>query len=353
MNKIFLFSVSALLILGTIVVFVVLSKNKPIIPSIPTVVSPTNEVPAQKSQSEYNNYSGIISGISHDSLQLTAGNLQLSFIYSADTVITGPKNEPMKISDLAPGLPIDISARNTSVVSIKIKDFSYFVIASPIPNSPINLNSNIKGSAKYGSGYFYYKVVNRRTQSVYGDGKLKLDKKTGAYSDFSLSVGLNGALDLLDQDAIDISFSDSSNILSAKNKMTVSYIYNGGLSSKIKIYISSGKSDCGSVVPVERLVNAARSPIRSSVEEVIKGPSDTEKSRGYFSPISNLSSIRSLDLRSSVLYLDFTKNILESLVNPCDIATARAEIFQTVKQFPDIKTVVISVDGNLKNPLSQ
>ena len=90
---------------------------------------------------------------------------------------------------------------------------------------------------------------------------------------------------------------------------------------------------------------------RAALEELLKGPTDAEKSRGYFSSINPGVKIQSLVIDGSgIARADFSSE-LESPGGSCRVTEIRSEINFTLKQFPVIKNVIISINGETETIL--
>lgn len=107
-----------------------------------------------------------------------------------------------------------------------------------------------------------------------------------------------------------------------------------------------GFMDCSVVHPTERIVPYTVASARASLEELIKGPSEQEKSLGFQTAIDPNSRITSLSIKDGVAYVDFTKDLQLKNVGLCAGQFIQAQIEQTLLQFPTIKSVEISINGD-------
>jgi hypothetical protein len=104
--------------------------------------------------------------------------------------------------------------------------------------------------------------------------------------------------------------------------------------------------DCGLVYPAERLINKTQTTARAALEELLAGPTDREKMQGYYTSINPGVKINSLIVSNGAAKVDFDEQMDFQMGGSCRVTAIRAQITQTLKQFPAVKDVIISVNGN-------
>ncbi len=122
------------------------------------------------------------------------------------------------------------------------------------------------------------------------------------------------------------------------------------LEHAVRIYFgnsdkSKAASECGSVYPLYREVPKTSTMMKNAVNELIAGLSWNEADAGYFNSISGGTRVNSFTFDNGVVHVDFDKRIKDGVVGNCDAAEIKSQITSTLKQFPSVKAVVISVDG--------
>jgi putative hemolysin len=120
--------------------------------------------------------------------------------------------------------------------------------------------------------------------------------------------------------------------------------------TKVKVYFSNseknpGALDCSKVFAVERIVPKTQDIARAALGELLKGASENDKSEKYFTSINDGVVIQKLTIANGTARVDFDKAIEYQLGGSCRVSAIRAQIEETLKQFPTVKEVVISVDG--------
>ena len=79
--------------------------------------------------------------------------------------------------------------------------------------------------------------------------------------------------------------------------------------------------------------------------ELIKGLTETEKAEGFSTAINPGTSIRGLKISDGTARVDFDDNLENGVAGSCRVAAIRAQIEDTLKQFPTVNKVIISVNG--------
>jgi len=118
----------------------------------------------------------------------------------------------------------------------------------------------------------------------------------------------------------------------------------------VKVYFNNDKLDpeisCNKVFSIERQVPKTEAVARAAVEELLKGPSLAERQQGYFTNINPGVKIQSLIIdEQGMAKIDFDEQIQNQVGGSCRVSAIRAEITETLKQFPTVKSVTISING--------
>lgn len=126
------------------------------------------------------------------------------------------------------------------------------------------------------------------------------------------------------------------------------------ISSTVKVFFNNdildSETNCNQVFAVDRIVPATDDLAWASLEQLLKGPTDQEKQQHYFSSINSDVVINSLTIENGIAKVDFNKRIEEG-GGSCWVTSIRTEITQTLMQFPEVKEVVISVEGRVDDAL--
>jgi len=124
---------------------------------------------------------------------------------------------------------------------------------------------------------------------------------------------------------------------------------------KLKVYFNNDKMDpefsCNKVFPVEREIPRTEAVARASIEELLKGLTEEEKSEGFFTSINSGVEIQKLTIVNGVAKIDFNEQLEFQVGGSCRVAAISAEIRETLKQFPTVKEVIISINGRTEDIL--
>jgi len=125
----------------------------------------------------------------------------------------------------------------------------------------------------------------------------------------------------------------------------------------VKVYFGNAKlaetgyPDCQAVFSVEREVLKTQALARAALEELLKGPTDTEKADNYFTNINQGVKIQSLTIENGTAKVDFDEQLEYQVGGSCRVAAIRAQINQTLKQFSTVQNVLISINGRTEDIL--
>jgi hypothetical protein len=124
----------------------------------------------------------------------------------------------------------------------------------------------------------------------------------------------------------------------------------------VKIFLGSKKlnpnsEDCSLVFPVERRIVKTISVAKAALEELLKDINSNEAEQEYYSSINSGVKINSLAIASGTAWVDFDNQMEKEVGGSCRVAAIRSQIESTLKQFPTVKKVVISVEGKVEDAL--
>ena len=112
-----------------------------------------------------------------------------------------------------------------------------------------------------------------------------------------------------------------------------------------------GASECSITNAVSRTAPATVAVARNALLHLIAGPTREERDqKQYFSTLPQDVLINSLTIQNGVARVDFTSQ-LNKISGSCAVVAARAQVEQTLKQFPTVTSVVIAVDGSVEEAL--
>ena len=121
----------------------------------------------------------------------------------------------------------------------------------------------------------------------------------------------------------------------------------------VKIYFNNASDidSCDKVFSVERTMPKTTLVARAALTQLLVGPTNMEKNAGLFTNINSGVTIQSLTIENGVAKVDFNQQLQEGVAGSCKVIAIRAQITETLKQFPSVKSVVISIDGKTEDIL--
>lgn len=159
----------------------------------------------------------------------------------------------------------------------------------------------------------------------------------------------NGTLLFLNENPSDLPEKDK------ELRLPVKIIGFKGETMKVKVYYNNSEMDpefsCNKVFAIEREVTKTEAVARAALEELLKGPTNQEKSQGFLTSINSGVKIQKLVIEDGTAKVDFDEQLEYQVGGSCRVAAIRAEITQTLKQFPTIKDIIISINGRTEDIL--
>jgi spore germination protein GerM len=124
----------------------------------------------------------------------------------------------------------------------------------------------------------------------------------------------------------------------------------------IKLFFNNSKLDaefsCNKVSPVERKIDKTEAVARKALELLLEGNLTLqEREEGFLTSINPGVKIQSLTIEDGVAKVDFDEQLEFQVGGSCRVSAIRAQITQTLKQFPTVENVIISIDGRTEDIL--
>jgi len=229
-------------------------------------------------------------------------------------------------------------------------------LISPLPNEVIASPLQIKGEAK-GSWYFEAQfpvkledeqgnVLTQTIAHAQGDWMTENMVPFTAELTFNPADKEKGFL-VLEKD-------NPSGLPENADSIKIPVLFKGE-SIVVKIFFNNDTLDpeisCNKVFPVERTITKTDAIGRATLEQLLVGPTEAEEVNAYVTSINSGVKINSLNIEDGIARVDFSSEIEKGIGGSCKVTAIRAQITETLKQFPTVKDVVISVNGNVEEVL--
>ncbi len=132
----------------------------------------------------------------------------------------------------------------------------------------------------------------------------------------------------------------------------------GGANNQMKVSVSFPNKqldpnmlDCSKVFETKRAIAKTLAVGRAALEELFKGPTAEEKKAGYFTNIPAGVTIQKLTIENGLAKVDLNEKLEQGVGGSCRVDSIRAQITQTLKQFPTVQNVIISINGRTEDIL--
>jgi hypothetical protein len=124
----------------------------------------------------------------------------------------------------------------------------------------------------------------------------------------------------------------------------------------LKVYFKNDTMNtdkaCELVFPADRTVSGKTSIYRAAIEALLSGPNADEVTAGYATAIPGSVVLKSVAADSNgTVTADFNERLSNGVSGSCRISALRAQIGATLKQFPEVRDVIISVNGKSETVL--
>lgn len=126
--------------------------------------------------------------------------------------------------------------------------------------------------------------------------------------------------------------------------------------SKFKVFFGTNGNpkegeDCKPYSPVERESEFTIFPEKDAIDELLKGPSEDEKVKGFYTNINDGVVLQKIVSKDGKVEVDFSKNLETGVAGSCKVEFIRSQIETTLKQFSGIDAVIISINGRSEDIL--
>jgi hypothetical protein len=290
-----------------------------------------------------------------------ASGKEITLAIVPETKIVDEKNADADITAIQNGSLLEgrgeSVAQNAMIVSeIRIVKAPEIVVSIPAKNMPVTSPLTIEGMAK-GTWYFEanlpVEIVDAQRRSL---GK-KFVTATKDWMSESL-VPFAGQLEFQKPDTKTgyLIFKNDNPSGSKENEKTFEIpIDFQPATMTVNVFFNNSNLDpaflCDKVFPISREIAWTEGTARAAIEELLKGPSDPERSMNYFSNIDPNVKINDIAIADGTARVDFSDALGRNTAGSCRVTAIRSQITATLEQFPTVKNVTISINGKVDDML--
>lgn len=221
------------------------------------------------------------------------------------------------------------------------------IVSYPKKNDAIGLPLTITGEARVFENVFGYRLLN-------ADGKKLLEGfgeteagDTDELLPFSLTVNYpdpetkEGTLELIEFAVVGGK---------EESKIAIPVRFAQVESQLIEVHFNNTQEnpaalECEKTYPAMRRVAKTPAIATEAVAELLRGVSRAESMSGYMTALNYDVELLKLTVRDGIAYADFNEALHKGVAGSCRVGAIRAQIENTLKQFPEIEQVIISVNG--------
>jgi len=253
----------------------------------------------------------------------------------------GVPSAPMPVSGCGPATPTPEPQKNITV-------------DSPQNNTELALPFFIKGQARVFENTVNFKIKDKDGNILYEGIGMVQAPDVGQFGSYNKEISylyqkpasIDAALEVFDYSAKDGSVIDLVSVpvkLDTTDARTVKVFY-------LNSHLDSSNS-CENVFPLERIISKDSSLIENTLKALLgeMNPADVEK--GYDTAINPGVFVQSWSLQDGVARVDFNELLEAGVSGSCSVTAIRQQITETLKQFPTVKKVIISINGRTEDIL--
>lgn len=112
------------------------------------------------------------------------------------------------------------------------------------------------------------------------------------------------------------------------------------------------REQCDTVRAFTRRVGADEDGVRGALRELLVGPTDPERRLGAQTAIPDGVRVLKSTLIAGTLRVDFSAELLQDVQDDCRMLGIRTSLDRTLRQFPEVKRVEITVNGRRASELT-
>lgn len=220
-------------------------------------------------------------------------------------------------------------------------------VTEPDRNEAIGLPITITGFARVFENTVNYRIRDEDGSALVEGYTTARASDIGEFGPFSLTAtypeptGDKGTIEVFNYSASDGS---------EENKIIIPVTFKSVESQTVKVFFGNREEDpntmnCEEVYSVDRRIAKTQGSARAALEELLRGVTSGEVKDGYFTNIPGGVELKSISIANGTAAVRFSEELDEDVAGSCRVTAIRAQIEETLKQFPTVARVVIEVEG--------
>ncbi|KKT87181.1 MAG: hypothetical protein A3J46_00180 [Candidatus Yanofskybacteria bacterium RIFCSPHIGHO2_02_FULL_41_11] len=221
-------------------------------------------------------------------------------------------------------------------------------ITSPVVNALVGSPVIVTGKARVFENTFNVRVKDSSGKIVYETFVMTDAKDAGIFGNYSIKVPLpaNQGTDFVIES---ISYSAKGDG-SLEGYASVPVKLNTVATSTVQVAFTVN-NDCQTVRLYPRTIVKTSEVAFMSLIELMEGPTTQEKIQGALTSIPDGTGLNSIRISGNTAYADFNHVLDQGAGGSCRVTAIRSQITNTLKQFPNITSVIISINGRTEDIL--
>jgi hypothetical protein len=224
-------------------------------------------------------------------------------------------------------------------------------VSEPAANQLVTSPLTIRGTARVFENTVSYRIVDETGRNLAEGFTTAQSPDTGQFGPYAITAEL--ASDIVPQNGrgfIEV-FTESAQDGSEIDKVRVPVRFANADQTEVKLYFGSRSAAVGrecealSFVPVLVQKDA---PARHALERLLQGPVGDANA---ITAIAAGTTLNSVTIADGVARADFSAQLQNYGGGSCTVGLIRDQIERTLKQFPSVREVVISVEGRIDDVL--
>ena len=295
-------------------------------------------------------FSSSVSGPSNNNEQtLSAGNGNAANQPPAIDEINENANAASENGNVNEIANENVNAANLNIAPDAAR--SNIMVRYPVEGATVGLPLKIQGEGREFESTVRYRVKTE-SGSILADGATIADAPDmGQFGQYLVSLPLN--LTKTTPVIIEV-FANSPKDGAEIDKVTRNATIDPNLRA-LEIYFGNFESDpkgeCEKVIPAIRSIAKVEKIGTASLQELLKGPTDEEKSAGFLTSIPADAKLQTFTIEGAAGRPDFTAELDKDVAGSCRVLAIRAQIEKTILQFSTIESVRISIEGRIEDIL--
>jgi len=225
-------------------------------------------------------------------------------------------------------------------------------IESPRPNERVSNPIVVKGKARVFENTFAYVLRDRKGNKLYENYAMSDAPDAGVFGSYTVKIPVpSSAPAEFVVEVFEYSAKDGEVINLVQVPVRLAFQEK----SSVKVHFSNSKFDpeysCEKTFPVTRTIYKTQEPAFMALSELLLGVTEQEKNAGYFTNINRGVRINSIKITNGTAYVDFDQTLEAEVGGSCRVSAIRWQIANTLKEFPTVKNVVISINGRTEDIL--